>query len=101
MVCTVCHILHQIAAVSSHKALQAYLALSKKYHPDLHAQASNAQQAKATAKFADITSAYSVLSDPQLKAEYDMNLSASPPVEEGRFLFYIFYICTHQGSPTV
>eukprot|EP00048_Salpingoeca_helianthica_P015862 m.229045 g.229045 ORF g.229045 m.229045 type:complete len:240 (+) comp17650_c0_seq1:416-1135(+) len=59
---------------SSADIKKAYFELSKKFHPDLHAQASTAQQAKATAKFADINSAYAVLSDARLKAEYDMNL---------------------------
>src|ERR1700712_1183417 len=43
-----------------------YRKLARQYHPD-----SNAGDAKAEAKFKEISEAYSVLSDPEQRTEYD------------------------------
>ncbi len=45
---------------------KAYRQMAKKYHPDLNPDNKEAEQ-----KFKDINEAYSVLSDPQKKAQYD------------------------------
>jgi molecular chaperone DnaJ len=45
---------------------KVYRKLARKYHPD-----SNPGDAAAEAKFKDISEAYSVLSDPEQRKEYD------------------------------
>jgi molecular chaperone DnaJ len=45
---------------------KTYRKLARQYHPD-----SNAGDAKAEARFKEISEAYSVLSDPEMRAEYD------------------------------
>ncbi|HRN29147.1 MAG TPA: DnaJ C-terminal domain-containing protein, partial [Terrimesophilobacter sp.] len=52
--------------VSDADLKKTYRKLARKYHPD-----SNPGDAKAEAKFKEISEAYSVLSDPQQRAEYD------------------------------
>jgi len=49
----------------------AYRKLAKKYHPDVYANASEAEKKDAEAKFKDINHAYEVLSDPQKRAAFD------------------------------
>ena len=64
---------------------QAYHALAKQYHPDRHHGDANREVYEA--KMAEVTEAYSVLSDPQARATYDRTLtygsrvgtSAPPP----------------------
>jgi molecular chaperone DnaJ len=65
---------------------KAYRKLALKYHPDR-----NSQDAKATEKFKRVTEAYSILSDPKKRAEYDQpfktiedffNSSKKHPFEE-------------------
>lgn len=52
--------------VSDADLKKTYRKLARQYHPD-----SNAGDAKAEARFKEISEAYSVLSDPQLRQEYD------------------------------
>ncbi len=47
---------------------KAYRELAKKYHPDLHPQ----NRKEMEAKFKEINEAYSVLSDPKKRADYDL-----------------------------
>jgi len=49
----------------------AYRSLSKKFHPDLQQGKSDAEKKQAEEKFKEINEAYSVLSDPKKKQEYD------------------------------
>ncbi len=49
----------------------AYRKLAKQYHPDLHAGKSEAEKKQIEEKFKEINHAYSVLSDPQKKSNYD------------------------------
>ncbi len=64
---------------------QAYHALAKQHHPDRHHGDANREVYEA--KMAEVTEAYSVLSDPQARATYDRTLtygsrvgtSAPPP----------------------
>ena len=48
---------------------KAYRALAKKYHPD-----ANKDDKSAEAKFKEINEAYSVLSDKEKRAQYDLSL---------------------------
>jgi curved DNA-binding protein len=48
-----------------------YRRLAKKYHPDV------STEAEATQKFQELQEAYSILKDPQKKAQYDMGGSAA------------------------
>ena len=52
--------------VSEADLKKTYRKLARQYHPD-----SNAGDAKAEAKFKEISEAYSVLSDPEQRTEYD------------------------------
>jgi len=52
---------------------KTYRKLSRKYHPD-----TNQGDAKAEAKFKEISEAYSVLSDPKERAEYDQMRAMGP-----------------------
>jgi molecular chaperone DnaJ len=52
--------------VSDAELKKTYRKLARQYHPD-----SNAGDAKAEARFKEISEAYSVLSDPDQRAEYD------------------------------
>lgn len=47
---------------------KAYRTLAKKYHPDM-----NPNNAEAEQKFKEVNEAYSVLSDPEKKAQYDQH----------------------------
>lgn len=49
----------------------AYRRLAKKYHPDV------SKEEEATQKFQELQEAYSILKDPQKKAQYDMGASAA------------------------
>src|ERR1700712_933786 len=52
--------------VSEPDLKKTYRKLARQYHPD-----SNAGDAKAESRFKEISEAYSVLSDPEQRAEYD------------------------------
>jgi molecular chaperone DnaJ len=52
--------------VSESELKKTYWSLARKFHPD-----SNPDDASAEARFKEISEAYSVLSDPQQRAEYD------------------------------
>jgi len=52
--------------VSDADLKKTYRKLARQHHPD-----SNAGDAKAEARFKEISEAYSVLSDPEMRAEYD------------------------------
>jgi len=52
--------------VSEAELKKTYRKLARQYHPD-----SNAGDAKAEARFKEISEAYSVLADPEQRAEYD------------------------------
>ena len=52
--------------VSDSELKKTYRKLARQFHPD-----SNAGDAKAEARFKEISEAYSVLSDPEQRAEYD------------------------------
>lgn len=49
----------------------AYRKLALRYHPDRQQQSNQQQQEEATNKFAEISSAYAILSDPGKKSQYD------------------------------
>jgi len=49
----------------------AYRRLAKQYHPDLYSNAPEQEKKKAEAKFKEVNQAYSVLSDPAKKSNYD------------------------------
>ena len=55
--------------VSDADLKKTYRKLARKYHPD-----SNQGDEKAEAKFKEISEAYSVLSDPEQRKEYDLSL---------------------------
>lgn len=50
----------------------AYRKLATQWHPDKHQSESEAQQKEAEERFKDISEAYSVLSDPERKSNYDL-----------------------------
>src|SRR5690349_23555918 len=52
--------------VSDADLKKTYRKLARQYHPD-----SNPGDVKAEARFKEISEAYSVLSDPQMRQEYD------------------------------
>lgn len=55
-----------VARSADEKAIRsAYRGLAKKYHPDVNGSAAAAE------KFKEITAAYNLLSNPELKAQYD------------------------------
>jgi curved DNA-binding protein CbpA len=49
----------------------AYRKLALLYHPDRQQQSNQQQQEEATNKFAEISTAYAILSDPDKKSQYD------------------------------
>ena len=59
---------------------QAYRKLAKKYHPDLHPG-----DAEAERMFKEVNEAYSVLSDPQKKSNYDQFGNPDGPMGGGGF----------------
>lgn len=61
----------------------AYRSLAKKYHPDRFATKSDAEKKEAEEKFKQINEAYSVLSDPEKKSNYDNYGSADGPTMNG------------------
>jgi len=61
----------------------AYRRLAKQYHPDLYSNAPEQEKKKAEAKFKEINQAYSVLSDPSKKSNYDRFGSEDGPGMSG------------------
>ena len=61
----------------------AYRQMAKKYHPDRFATKSDAEKKEAEEKFKQINEAYSVLSDPEKKSNYDTYGSADGPSMNG------------------
>lgn len=55
----------------AHHIWQAYLKLSKKFHPDKNAHVSQKQQETAEAQFLEIAEAFKVLSDTAARQQYD------------------------------
>ena len=45
--------------------------MALRYHPDKHAHEEEAQQAEASAHFKELSAAWAVLGDEQLRAAYD------------------------------
>ena len=56
---------------SSTQIKLAYRKLALKYHPDRQQHSSEQQKQEATSKFAELSSAYAILSDPTKKSQYD------------------------------
>ena len=56
---------------SSEEIQKAYRKLARKYHPDLHADKSDAEKEKAKQQFQRIQTAYDILNDPKKKEMYD------------------------------
>ena len=52
---------------------KAYRALAKKYHPDI----STSNKAFSESRFKEIAEAYNILSNPNLRKEYDLKLKIS------------------------
>lgn len=50
---------------------RSYRELARKYHPDRHIQSSPSLKVEAETKFAEISAAYALLTDPPRKAQYD------------------------------
>ncbi len=63
---------------SQDEVKRAFRRLAHKHHPDV-----NPDDPKAEARFKEIAEAYSVLSDPDKRAQYDMYGSAGPGVPMG------------------
>ena len=57
----------------------AYLRLSKHWHPDLHQNAEDDSAKVAESKFREILSAYEVLSDPNKRRLYDAQIGLAEP----------------------
>ncbi|MDH4100347.1 MAG: DnaJ domain-containing protein [Nitrospirota bacterium] len=70
-----------VAATATPKAIRsAYVALSKKYHPDVHCVPELEDIKKVMEEvFSRITQAYDMLMDPEKRRDYDMFLAASAP----------------------
>jgi DnaJ-class molecular chaperone len=61
---------------ASQEALaQAFRRLARQYHPDM-----NPGDSEASARFKEINEAYQTLSDPERRAQYDMELAGSQSV---------------------
>ncbi len=58
-------------SASAEEIQKAYRKLARKYHPDLHADASEREQEKAKQKFQQVQQAYDVLSDQKKRQMYD------------------------------
>jgi curved DNA-binding protein CbpA len=56
---------------SSTQIKLAYRKLALKYHPDRQQHSTEQQKQEATNKFAELSSAYAILSDPTKKSQYD------------------------------
>ena len=58
-------------SASAEEIQKAYRKLARKFHPDLHADKSDAEKKRAKQKFQKIQTAYDVLNDPQKRDMYD------------------------------
>lgn len=58
-------------SASDEEIKSAYRKLSKQFHPDMFAHASESEKKAAEEKFKDINAAYSVLKDKEKRANYD------------------------------
>ena len=56
---------------SSDEIQKSYRKLARKYHPDLHADKSDAEKEKAKQQFQQIQTAYDILNDPKKREMYD------------------------------
>ena len=61
----------------SSKIKIAYKLAALEWHPDKHSLKSPVEQKSAEAKFKAISEAYSVLSDPQKRQQYDLSIGVS------------------------
>lgn len=66
---------------SQEEIKKSYKSLARKYHPDLYSDKSEAEQKEAENKFKEVSEAYTVLSDPKKRREYDMG--GENPFPEG------------------
>lgn len=79
--------------VTDEELKKAYRRLSMKYHPDKQGGKSDKEKKEAEEKFKEIAEAYSVLSDPQKKQEWQMggqsfNFSEGDPFDIFSNFFY-------------
>lgn len=58
-------------SATSDEIQKSYRKLARKYHPDLHADKSDAERARTKQKFQQIQTAYDVLNDPKKREMYD------------------------------
>ena len=58
-------------SASAEQIQKAYRKLARKYHPDLHADKSDAEKERAKQKFQQIQQAYDVLNEPEKREMYD------------------------------
>ena len=63
---------------------KAYRLMAVKWHPDKHQQAGEEAMQEAERKFKDVGEAYSVLSDPQKKQQYDQGMDLEEINQGGR-----------------
>ena len=90
---------------------KAFKRLALKYHPDKQQGKSEAEKKAAEEKFKEINEAYSVLSDPQKKQQYDrfgtvgdMGMGAGPDFGDsdlsdlirGMHSGFLWYMFSHQ-----
>ncbi len=62
----------EVSKSSTQEEIQkAYRKLARKYHPDLHAEKSDSEKAKAKQRFQKIQQAYDVLNDAEKREMYD------------------------------
>jgi DnaJ-class molecular chaperone len=65
---------------------RAYRALAKKYHPDLHPDDKDAEE-----RFKELSAAYSLLSDPEKRAQFDRGEIDASGAEQRERSFYRAY----------
>lgn len=67
---------------SSQEVKTAFRALAREWHPDqLGPNATKAQRAVTEDRYKEISEAYDVLSDPELRRRYDLGRGGTPPGE--------------------
>lgn len=72
---------------------KAYRELAKKFHPDLHPEDKDAED-----RFKEISAAYSLLSDPEKRAQYDRGEIDESGAERRERSFYREYADGHAGE---
>lgn len=72
---------------------KAYRELAKKFHPDLHPEDKDAEE-----RFKEISAAYSLLSDPEKRAQYDRGEIDESGAERRKRSFYREYADGHAGE---